>query len=108
MGRQRVGFPEGRVEASTQDGKEPSAGPSPAYAENPLAPPRGGAGAGPRRGPRAPRGGPADPIGEAALDPARRERAARFLYICADAVERVARLVAGLKLREPAVGDLGD
>ena len=51
--------------------------------------------------------GAADPVGEASLDPHGGERAARLLHVGAHALERVARLVTGLELGEPAVGDLG-
>src|SRR6266481_9813701 len=62
----------------------------------------------PLPGPFRPLGRAADPIEEASLDPHGRERATRLLHVRAHAIERVARLVTGLKLREPAVGDLGD
>ena len=68
----------------------------------------GGAEIAPLPGPLRPLGRAANPIGEAPLDPHGRERATRLLHVRAHAIERVARLVPGLKLGEPAVGDLGD
>src|SRR5437667_8231382 len=67
----------------------------------------GGTEVAPLPGPFRPLGRAADPIGEASLDPHRRERAARLLHVRTYAIERVARFVAGLKLGKPAVGDLG-
>src|SRR5207253_9881066 len=68
----------------------------------------GGAEIAPLPGPLRPLGRAANPIGEAPLDPHGRERATRLLHVRAHAIEGVARLVTGLKLGEPAVGDLGD